>query len=207
MDKISHSQFAELTGINRRHIWLIIQGLIEKELVFKSITQKGDGVIVSYGIRKNYDKWKVSPKKVTVTKKGDSGITQKGDGVSRKKVTKVSRKKVHTIDNKDNIKNTIKNKEIFSFLKDNSFSTTYQHYLQMRKSIRKPATARAEELVLKKLHKYDIQTAIAILEQSIVSSWQDVYPLRKEKEDGRIYKSSAERESRGKQLDAIGREV
>jgi len=91
MDKISHSQFAKMTGISRRHIWQIIQGLIEKDLVVKGITQKGDSIIVSYGIQKNYDKWKVSPKRVTITKKGDT--------LSRKKVTDLSRKKVHTINN------------------------------------------------------------------------------------------------------------
>lgn len=126
VDKISHSQFAELTGINRRHIWLIIQGLIEKELVFKTITEKGDSVIVSYGIQKNYDKWRVSPKKVTITEKGDSSITEKGDRVSRKKVTGVSRKKVHTI-------NILKDTNTINIFKDILcdlnliLETTYRH--------------------------------------------------------------------------------
>jgi hypothetical protein len=53
-----------------------------------------------------------------------------------------------------------------------------------RKNIGKPATDRAQELILHKLAKYDVQTAIAMLEQSVVSSWSGVFELKKENKNG-----------------------
>ena len=93
--------------------------------------------------------------------------------------------------NKNKIKNKNKDKEggmggekiedRFPFLKDQFFLQTFQDYLEMRQKIKKPATDRAKELILKKLHQHDIQTAITMLEQSIENSWQGVFPLREEK--------------------------
>ena len=59
-----------------------------------------------------------------------------------------------------------------------AFKKAWLDYLAMRKSIRKPATLRAKQLVVKELLKYDVPTAIAMLEQSIVNSWQGVFPLK-----------------------------
>jgi len=74
--------------------------------------------------------------------------------------------------------NACLDKEQFTFLKDKDFTKAFQDYLHMRKSIKKPATDIAQKLVLKDLHKHDIKTAIAMLEQSIRSSWTDVYELK-----------------------------
>jgi hypothetical protein len=53
---------------------------------------------------------------------------------------------------------------------------------EMRKKIRKPLTPRAKEIMLKKLKELakDEKTQIAILEQSIMNSWQGVFPLKDE---------------------------
>lgn len=53
-------------------------------------------------------------------------------------------------------------------------------FVKMRKSIKAPLTTRALKSVLKELEKLsdgDIETKIAILEQSIVKCWKTVYPL------------------------------
>ena len=53
-------------------------------------------------------------------------------------------------------------------------------FVKMRKSIKAPLTARALKTVLKELEKLsggDIETKIAILEQSVVKCWKTVYPL------------------------------
>lgn len=53
-------------------------------------------------------------------------------------------------------------------------------FVQMRKSIKAPLTARALRSVLKELERLsggDIKTKIAILEQSVVKCWKTVYPL------------------------------
>lgn len=53
-------------------------------------------------------------------------------------------------------------------------------FVKMRKSIKAPLTARALKSVLKDLEKLsdgDVETKIAILEQSVVKCWKTVYPL------------------------------
>jgi hypothetical protein len=55
----------------------------------------------------------------------------------------------------------------------------------MRKKIKRPATNKAIELVLKKLHSYTIDIAIQMLEQSIVGSWQGVFELKKSKQSSK----------------------
>lgn len=71
----------------------------------------------------------------------------------------------------------------FSFLKDKKFLQTFNDYLDMRKAKKppKPATNVAKKLVLTHLHKYNINTAILMLEKSIKNSWTDVYELDKNK--------------------------
>lgn len=56
-------------------------------------------------------------------------------------------------------------------------------FVKMRKSIKAPLTARALKTVLKELERLsggDIETKMAILEQSIVRCWKTVYPLKNE---------------------------
>ena len=82
---------------------------------------------------------------------------------------------------KDKKEKNIKTKEIYKekypFLKDKNFTKTFKDYLDMRVSIKKKATDNAIELRLKDLHLYDIKTAIAMLENSIMNSYQGVFKL------------------------------
>lgn len=95
MDKIALSQFAELTGIDRRKCHALLTKLVNKKLLVKTVTQKGDKTTIRYGFQKDFDMWEVSPKKVTVT--------QLGDRVSPKKASKLSPKKAHTKEKKETI--------------------------------------------------------------------------------------------------------
>ena len=63
-----------------------------------------------------------------------------------------------------------------------SLRETLKEFEAMRKSIKKPMTARAKELLLSNLAKLstDTETQIKILNQSILNSWQDVYPLKED---------------------------
>lgn len=81
------------------------------------------------------------------------------------------------VQDKDKEKETKKREQ--EYFKDSKFTDIYQQYLSMRKKINKPATPHAEKLIIDLLHKYDLKTAIAMLEQSIVNSWQGVFPLKR----------------------------
>lgn len=57
---------------------------------------------------------------------------------------------------------------------------TWKAYEEMRKKIRKPMTERARDLIIKKLHdmKQAGQDANAVLEQSVIGSWTNIYPIK-----------------------------
>lgn len=57
---------------------------------------------------------------------------------------------------------------------------TLKDFIDMRKTIKKPMTTRALELLIKNLKKLTNleQEQIAILNQSIEHGWQTVYPLK-----------------------------
>lgn len=66
----------------------------------------------------------------------------------------------------------------FSYLKNEQFSSMFKNYLEMRAKIKKPATDKAKEIILKDLHKYEIGIAVKMLENSVINSWQGVFPLK-----------------------------
>lgn len=88
----------------------------------------------------------------------------------------------------DNIKkekNIIrKEKGIIDTIEDDKLKETLKDFIKMRKTIKKPLTDRAFELILNKLNKFSLDTEIQIkiLEQSILNGWQDVWELKQTKE-------------------------
>lgn len=88
MDPISQTRFSQLTGIKRRRIWTLIKRLLEKNLIIKN----DDGFISKYGIQKDWEQWKLSPKKMilslkmmTPVIKNDDKTVIKNDAHKRKK--------------------------------------------------------------------------------------------------------------------------
>ena len=84
IDRISHTQFEKYTGIDRRKIWDILNSLLEKKMILKTITKNGDSIVCNYGIQKDSSKWRLSPKTGTVPKNGDGVSPKTGYGVSPK---------------------------------------------------------------------------------------------------------------------------
>ena len=78
----------------------------------------------------------------------------------------------------------IKNKDNRGVFIENDFSQelekTIKDFIEMRKTMKKPMTVRALELLIKNLKKLTNleDEQIAILNQSIEHSWQTVYPLK-----------------------------
>lgn len=58
----------------------------------------------------------------------------------------------------------------------------WQGFVEMRQKIRKPMTQRAVAMILKKLEglMQTGQDVAAVLDQSVVKSWQDVFPVKQE---------------------------
>jgi hypothetical protein len=91
--------------------------------------------------------------------------------------TTVNKQLTDTINKNDNNvnndKNVIKEKSVI-FLK------AWKDFKEMRKKKNKPMTLKAEELIIKELNKLtnNENIQIAILNQSIMNSWQGVFPLK-----------------------------
>lgn len=60
-DRISYSQFEQLTGMNRRHIFNALGSLIQRKIV----TRRGNNYKLEYGLQKNYELWESLPIQAT----------------------------------------------------------------------------------------------------------------------------------------------
>lgn len=69
-DEISLSQFVEATGLSKHRVAECIKRLVEKKIIImkknKSVTNIGKDNGHTYGFNKDFEKWKVLPKKVTL---------------------------------------------------------------------------------------------------------------------------------------------
>ena len=95
MDRISHTQLADLTGIPRTKCSEVIGKLVEKNIIIKT----GPKNRPNYSIQRDYTQWKVSPRGGTGV-----GVPQEGDKVSPREGTKVSPRWGHTKDKKETYK-------------------------------------------------------------------------------------------------------
>jgi phage replication O-like protein O len=90
---ISLAEFVEGTGLSKVHVCRAIEGvLLKRNLITKKgnaqslFTKKGNDVLKTYGIQKDFEEWRSLPKKVTVPKKVIH-VTQKGNQTLPKKVS------------------------------------------------------------------------------------------------------------------------
>ena len=92
-----------------------------------------------------------------------------------------------------NNKNIINNKEkkekterrFTSIYQSEEFKETFNEFIDMRKSIKKPATNKAIEMIIIKLEKVNNEEqAIKMLERSIINNWQDVYEIQERGSNG-----------------------
>ena len=82
-------------------------------------------------------------------------------------------------DTNKNVKND-KNERINIYSDNPELNTSILQFIEFRKKIKAPMTDRAIELLISKLNKLspDIQTQIAIINQSILNGWKGVFPLK-----------------------------
>ena len=97
-DAISLGQFSEMTGLSRQHVLRAIKKLLPKMVI--GVSKNGNRNINIFEFNKDFDQWRVLPKKGTVTNNGNKVYPKMG--------TKVLPKKVHTKEKKETIqkKNT-----------------------------------------------------------------------------------------------------
>ena len=83
-----------------------------------------------------------------------------------------------------------------SIYQSEEFKETFNEFIDMRKSIKKPATNKAIEMIIIKLEKVNNEEqAIKMLERSIINNWQDVYEIKERGKNGsKNYKPNNKRE-------------
>lgn len=88
--------------------------------------------------------------------------------------------------NVKNVKNDKKGKEKNTkketyFPNDEKLNQAFLDFMEMRKKIKAPMTERAITMMINKINKHDNDTAIQMLENSIINNWKDIYPLKGKK--------------------------
>ena len=98
--------------------------------------------------------------------------------------------------NESNIEKNKKEKTEIHFTpiyQSEEFKETFNEFIDMRKTIKKPATKKAIEMIMIKLEKLNNEEkAIKMLERSIINNWQDVYEIQERGSNGsNNYKSTS----------------
>ena len=164
-DWITLSQFSACIGLDRRLIHRAIKSLSSKKMI---VIERDDTFKIRYGFQKDFKKWKLSSKKMTVINRDTK--------LSSKEMTRLSSIQIPT---KETItKETIQKKRdiVFPEWLD---ANTWNEFKKMRVSIKKKMTPYAEELMIKKLDRLR-QTGnppTEVLERSIAGGWQGIFEI------------------------------
>jgi len=166
-DWITGSQLVKITGINKSHISRTLKKLTKRNLIIRNDNK--------LSFQKDYDIWEKLPKQAP-TKKLPIQDTKLPKQVT--KVTQIGNEQLPKQVNTKETKETITKETIQK--KGDIFIKTWKDFKDMRRKKNKPMTGRAEELIINELNKLtnDEKTQIAILNQSIMNSWQGVFPLK-----------------------------
>ena len=188
----STKKLSEETKLTEREIRTAISNLKKTgEVTSKSTNKYTVFTVVNYDLYQTND---IQNDTQTTFKRHSNDIltTTIEERKERKKERREEEKK------KEVPKGTEKKEPVIYYPNDEKLNTAFSDFVQMRKQIKKPMTDRAITLMMNKLEKLskvpfsdatDNDLAIKILEQSIVKSWSDIYPLKEEnssKKDGTI---------------------
>jgi phage replication O-like protein O len=164
-DQISLSQFHEMTGLPKPHIIRYLKTLLHKKIITVAQNDNGKGNV--YVFNKDFDKWVPLPKKITLHKMITSIAQNDNESLPKMVPTK-----------ENYTKETIQKKAPFpEWLPEETFF----EYLSMRRKIRKPLQDKSFNRFFNALKKLCDETRASpedILNQSILNSWQGIFPLK-----------------------------
>lgn len=172
----------------------IVSASIRRGIFDKGLFDKY-GILTSKGIQKRYLEATSRRTEVTLKKeylllsadnfKGNVNIFSENVCKNQKNAYSFSQSKVKESKGKESrVKESIK-----YFPQDEALNEAFAGYVAMRKQIKKPMTDRAIELAISKLQKLatlpfgdgmDNDLAIQILNQSVMNSWQGLFPLKED---------------------------
>lgn len=147
-----------------------LKSLIEKGYVKKE-TLKGTGN--KYYIVTPKTEY---PQKQSTSKNGGTPTPKREEHLPQKRSTTNTNTNTNTNNNNKKGYDAILN----SYTENQTLKDTLLEFVKMRKTIKKPMTDRALSLLLKKLDNLTNieENKIKIVEQSILNSWQGIFPLK-----------------------------
>ena len=95
-DRISMSQFARATGIERRNCHVLVSGLIKRKIIKKIVVTNGDKKTINYQFNNIYSEWK--PLLPVATKAKRKVVAIRNNDLSPLVTTILSPSITHTID-------------------------------------------------------------------------------------------------------------
>lgn len=168
-----------------------LSDLIDKKIV-KIIKEANFNSSRVLSVNKNYDEWVGVLNSIEGAKKhrGCEIVCKEGakkpppQGAKKDPNKEIIYKEIYKEKEKEKATSTI-DKIIDFYTANDTLKETIRDFIKMRKAIKKVMTDKALELVLKKLNKLtnDENEKIEILNQSIVNSWQGVFPLKKQQQE------------------------
>ena len=159
----TQEKISEMLRVTKKTILTSFKKLIETGLLE---TEKDKGNINRYFLKKiekckNYSSVKITPQKCKNYTTSSVKITPNKEEINKNELTRIN------------------------IYISERFKQTFSDFLEMRKSIKKPATDKAIEMIMIKLEKLNSEEkAIAMLERSIINNWQDVYEIQERGNDG-----------------------
>lgn len=200
----SELKLAQRWAVSRNTVRSFLQLLEDDKMIEQIKTKKGTTLKVS-----NYNDYQGFFEEEKTTK-GQQIEQQKDNKLNNKRTIKgqhteqIKDNKLNTNNNdKECINNDKNDKECKKNDKENIYSILIAYaqgelldvlkdFVAMRKTKKKPLTARAMKMILKDLDTLagDEMTKIAIVEQSIKNSWQGLFPLKPNNQHNQPYKNN-----------------
>jgi len=173
--------FAKQNNTNIDVINKLVNICFDEDLFDKKLYKKYQ-ILTSNGIQKRYFHSIKNRKDIYVIKEYlVNGISNYLDNEVNVNINSVN-DSINSVNSKHNPHSIVKEskEENSKEKKDINFVKAWKDFKEMRKKIKKPMTNKAEELIINKLNKLsdNENIQIAILNQSIMNSWQGVYPLK-----------------------------
>lgn len=184
----SVSRLAEETALTEREIRTAISHLkTTGEVTSKATNKYTVFTVVNYNLYQSSDTQ--NDNQETIKRHSNDILTTTIEEEKERKKEKREEEKKKGVTNVTRKKETA---EQVYFPNDEKLNQAFADYVQMRKLIKKPMIDKAVSLAMKKLQELSTSTltgsmdndkAIRILEQSIMHSWQGLFPLKGDPQD------------------------
>lgn len=184
----SVSRLAEETALTEREIRTAISHLkTTGEVTSKATNKYTVFTVVNYNLYQSSDTQ--NDNQETIKRHSNDILTTTIEEEKERKKEKREEEK------KKGVTNVTRKKETAAqvyFPNDEKLNQAFSDYVQMRKLIKKPMTDSAVPLAMKKLQELsmslltgsmDNDLAIKILNQSVMNSWQGLFPLKGDRQD------------------------